>query len=205
MLSIRHGGRACVISPSSSVCQAAAMRFAALPGRPKTGSRRAGALSEAPDPGRRRARHRACRRDLDRLPQDLRRPVPVRQAARHGRRDVRAGRHALPDLRRRPRGHLQALLRDDHGDARDGRNGSPPPSPSPTTSPSWTWSSSPSSGRFRFRRPRMATPRATVIAGEMHNRSERQRGAAIKASSKIATARVHPAEAPRILCGKHER
>ena len=30
----------------------------------------------------------------------LRRAVPVRQAARHGRRDVRAGRHALPDLRR---------------------------------------------------------------------------------------------------------
>jgi hypothetical protein len=29
-----------------------------------------------------------------------------------------------------------------------------------------------------------------------------QRGLAIKASSKIATARVQPAEAPRILCGK---
>ena len=33
----------------------------------------------------------------------LRRPVPVRRAARDGRRDVRAGGHALPDLRREAR------------------------------------------------------------------------------------------------------
>ena len=41
--------------------------------------------------------------DLARLPRDLRRPVPVRQAATHGRRDVRAGRHALRHLRREAR------------------------------------------------------------------------------------------------------
>ena len=35
-----------------------------------------------------------------RVPGHLRRPVPVRRAARHGRRDVRAGGHALPHLRR---------------------------------------------------------------------------------------------------------
>ena len=40
-----------------------------------------------------------------------RRAVPVRQAARHGRRDVRAGGDALPHLRRDARPGLPALLR----------------------------------------------------------------------------------------------
>ena len=62
--------------------------------------------------GRRAARHRPHRRDLDRVPRHLRRPVPVRRAARHGRRDVRAGRHAVPDLRREARQALHLLLPD---------------------------------------------------------------------------------------------
>ena len=47
------------------------------------------------------------------------------------------------------------------------------------------------------RRRRLANARSMVVAA-------RQGGCALSYSSKIATARVQPAEAPRILCGKQE-
>jgi hypothetical protein len=46
----------------------------------------------------RAGRHRPHRRDLEGVPGHLRRALPVRRAPLHGRRDVRAGGHALPDL-----------------------------------------------------------------------------------------------------------
>ena len=57
-----------------------------------------GALSGLQGVGRRAGRHRPHRRDLARVPGGVRRAVPVRRAADHGGRDVRAGGHALPHL-----------------------------------------------------------------------------------------------------------
>ena len=43
--------------------------------------------------------------------------------ALHGRRHVRAGRHAIPQLRREARQRLRRLLRDDYGNAANARMG----------------------------------------------------------------------------------
>src|ERR1700720_3676112 len=64
--------------------------------------------------------HRAHRNDLARVLRGSPRPVSVREID-DGRRDVRACRNTLPDLRREARPPMRRLLRADHGPARHGR------------------------------------------------------------------------------------
>src|ERR1700757_3936028 len=78
-------------------------------------------LSRLQGVGGRAGRHRSCRHHLARMLRRLQGALPVRERALHGRRDVRAGRHALSHLRREARSAVRRLLQNHHGNAAHAR------------------------------------------------------------------------------------
>ena len=123
-----------------------------------------GALPRLQGVDRRPGGHRPHPDDLARLPEHVRRPVPVRRPAVRRGRDVRAGVHALPDLRRAARRRAAPTTSTPCSPSTRSRSGPARPTPSPTRCRSWRWSSR------RRRRASRARPRRRARRSGTHRR-----------------------------------
>ena len=111
--------------------------------------------------GGRAGRHRPHRHGVVAVPRRLRRAVPVRGQTDDRRRDVRAGVHAVPHLRRRARRDLRTRTATRSWRCRRWSSGSRPRSSNPTSSRSSTSSSRES----RSGQPRTASAKARISRG----------------------------------------